>query len=186
VSIGIAWIGEGAEPDGLMAATVAALAREYSTRAARVRLAGRPEGTWDQARRQHASRTMLAWLTGQVPAGRSKLLGVTDVDLFIPVLTFVFGEAQLGGQVALVSLARLRDGPAPDLGARLIKEAVHEVGHTFGLVHCASPSCVMTRSPGLAAVDRKLGRLCADCRLRYHELATEEHARAADHTHPDR
>jgi archaemetzincin len=167
-----------------MAETVVALGREYATRAVRVRLPERPDGTYDPARGQHSSRTILAWLAGRT-TDTAKLLGVTDVDLFVPVLTFVFGEAQLGGRVALVSIARLTDATVPDLlGDRLIKEAVHEVGHTFGLVHCASASCVMTRSPGLVAVDRKGGRLCADCRVRYHEL--EDHSRAAYDTHPDR
>jgi archaemetzincin len=185
VSIGIAWIGEDAEPDGLMAGTVAALAREYSTRAARLRLDGRPDGAFDAARGQHSSRVILAWLAGRVPPGHAKLLGVTDVDLFVPVLTFVFGEAQLAGRVAVVSLARLRSGPDAHLVAdRLAKEAVHEVGHTFGLVHCASLSCVMARSAGLAAVDRKRERLCPDCRVRYREL--EEPSRAAHHPHPHR
>ena len=184
--IGIAWIGEGAEPDGLMDGTVVALAREYATRAARVRLIGRPERAYDAVRRQHSSRVILAWLASRAPADGAKLLGVTDVDLFVPVLTFVFGEAQLGGPVAVVSIARLMEGLRPDLlGDRLVKEAVHEMGHTFGLVHCASEWCVMTRSPGLAAVDRKHERLCPDCRMRYHEL--EEHPRAAlQHPHPHR
>ena len=183
--IGIAWIGEDAEPDGLMADTVVALAREYVTRVTRVRMADRPVGAFDPARGQHSSRTVLAWLAGRAPADGAKLVGVTDVDLFIPVLTFVFGEAQLGGQAAVVSLARLREPSNPSLlGPRLIKETVHEVGHTYGLVHCTSLTCVMTRSPGLAAVDRKHGRLCADCRTRFHEI--EEHTRVADHPHPDR
>jgi archaemetzincin len=185
VSIGIAWIGDGAEPDGLMAGTVAALAREYTTRATRLRLPDRPDSAFDPARGQHSSRVILTWLAGRAPTGGGKLLGVTDVDLFVPVLTFVFGEAQLGGQVAVVSLARLRGAPEPQVVAeRLVKEAVHEVGHTFGLVHCATLSCVMTRSAGLAAVDRKRERLCPDCRVRYHEL--EEQSRAAHHPHPHR
>jgi archaemetzincin len=185
VSIGIAWIGEDAEPDGLMAGAVAALAREYATRAARVRLPERPDGAFDAARGQHSSRVILGWLTGRVPDGHAKLLGVTDVDLFVPVLTFVFGEAQLAGRVAVVSIARLRGMPDPHLlPERLVKEAVHEVGHTYGLVHCASHACVMTRSAGLAAVDRKRERLCPDCRVRYHEL--EEQSRAAHHPHPHR
>ena len=54
---------------------------------------------------------------GRVPRGaaepacrraRARLLGVTERDLFVPVLSFVYGQAQLGGRVAVVSLARLR------------------------------------------------------------------------------
>ena len=77
------------------------------------------------------------------PEGENRLLGITDVDLFIPMLSFVLGQAQLGGPTAVVSVARLRQefyGLPPDLPllrARAVKEAVHEIGHTFGLTHCA-------------------------------------------------
>jgi archaemetzincin len=149
-----------------------------------VELAVRPTGTFDPGRRQHSSRAMLGWLDAQLPGG--KVLGVTDVDLFIPVLTFVFGEAQLGGHAAIVSIARLRDPrQAGRVTARLATEAVHEVGHTFGLVHCASASCAMARSAGLAAVDLKTDRLCADCRVRYRELREQPYV-AAHPPHPDR
>lgn len=168
MAIYVAWIGESPEPPGLIAGTTAALHREYGTAAHRLRLDERPAATRDEARRQHSSRLMLAWLAGRLPGHRGKLLGVTDVDLFIPVLTFVFGEAQLGGAAAIVSVARLREPASARLtGERLLKEAVHEVGHTFGLVHCRSNVCVMARSPALPAVDVKTGRLCDDCRARY-------------------
>jgi hypothetical protein len=74
---------------------------------------------------------------------RVKLLAVTERDLFIPVLTFVFGHAQLGGRVAVISLARLRQEfyglpriASLFFSSALLKEALHEAGHTFGLVHC--------------------------------------------------
>jgi archaemetzincin len=170
MAIYVTWIGEGPEPPGLLAGAVAVLHREYGALAHRVRADGRPPRTFDEMRRQHASRAMLGWLADRLPARGAKLLGVTDVDLFIPVLTFVFGEAQLGGHAAVVSVARLRDPRSPRLlHVRLAKEAVHEVGHTFGLVHCASRTCVMARSAGLAAVDVKQDRLCGDCRERYRE-----------------
>jgi archaemetzincin len=103
------------------------------------------------------------------------VVGVTDMDLFIPVLTFVFGEAQLGGRAAVVSTARLM----PDGGmmlngrllvARLAKEAVHELGHSFGLTHCDESHCVMSRSTSLIDVDTKNGGLCHDCWTHYLEL----------------
>jgi archaemetzincin len=168
MAIYVTWIGEGHEPSGLIAGTATALHREYGTQAHRLRLEERPAGTLDEVRRQHSSRVMLAWLSERLPEGEAKLLGVTDVDLFIPVLTFVFGEAQLGGGAAVVSLARLREPTSARLtGERLVKEAVHEVGHTFGLVHCRSNACVMARSPAIPAVDVKTVRLCDDCRARY-------------------
>jgi archaemetzincin len=95
------------------------------------------------------------------------------VDLFIPVLTFVYGEALLGGRCAVVSTARLGRLPGsagPDLSSsRLAKECVHELGHTFGLVHCSTARCVMARSVSLASVDGKSATFCNDCRLQYLE-----------------
>ena len=87
----------------------------------------------------------------------------------MPVLTFVYGEAQLNGPVAVVSTRRVSAAcPARrargSLAARLAKESVHELGHTFGLLHCDAPRCVMRRSVNLAAIDAKATTLCGDCR----------------------
>jgi archaemetzincin len=186
MSIYVAWIGHGPEPPRLLDAVVAALHREYALAAQRVRLDDQPPNTFDVRRQQYSSRPLLEWLTTRVPQPGSRLLGVTDVDLFIPVLTFVFGEAQLGGSAAIVSTARLREPPnEPLIRARLTKESVHEIGHAFGLVHCTSHACAMARSPAIAAVDVKDDRLCQDCRARYRELREHSYvdARAA---HPDR
>ncbi len=129
----------------------------------------RPAGAWDPRRKQHSSTRILKWLTEMGPRD-GKVLGITDVDLFIPILTFVFGEAQLGGAAAVVSTARLTDPAALAdprvVYERLVKEAVHELGHAFGLLHCAIPGCVMGRSPSLREVDLKYGRPCAECQTR--------------------
>ncbi len=99
-----------------------------------------------------------------------QLLGVAAVDLFIPILTFVFGEAQLNGSCAVVSYHRLHQEfyglPAdPDLlRERLAKEAVHEMGHTFGLTHCEDYDCVMAASHAVEWLDDKGTSLCAHCR----------------------
>jgi archaemetzincin len=103
------------------------------------------------------------------------VLGFTDQDLFIPILTYVFGEAQLGGSAAVVSTARLGEG-TDRFGRRLLverlaKEAVHEVGHAFGLVHCGHEHCVMSRSPAVREVDEKGGGLCAECRAQLEDLS---------------
>jgi archaemetzincin len=94
----------------------------------------------------------------------------------MPVLTFVFGEAQLGGRAAIVSTARLvppNNSPARGGGlllARLTKEVVHELGHSFGLVHCDRSHCAMSRSSSLLEVDAKGGGLCYACWNRYLDL----------------
>jgi archaemetzincin len=97
-----------------------------------------------------------------------RVLGVTDVDLYAPSLNFVFGEAECPGDVALVSLFRL-DPKFYDqkddllLSQRTLKEAVHELGHTFGLRHCGSLDCVMFFSNSIYDTDRKQERFCTSC-----------------------
>jgi archaemetzincin len=103
------------------------------------------------------------------PAGAGHIVGITEVDLFIPVLTFVFGQAQLGGAGAVVSVMRLHADyyglPANEdlLLDRAVKEVVHELGHGFGLVHCPDYSCVMSSSTYVEDVDLKAERYCRDC-----------------------
>ena len=107
--------------------------------------------------------------------GAWRVLGVTAVDLYIPILTFVFGEAQVGGPCAIVSLHRL---PQPFYGlqhdpdlllTRLVKESVHEVGHTFDLTHCQDYSCAMAPSHAVEWIDLKETALCSGCQARAFE-----------------
>ena len=99
-----------------------------------------------------------------------KILAVLSLDLFIPVLTYVFGEAELGGRVSVVSYHRLapeRYGlpkNRPLLMERIWKEAVHELGHAFGLIHCPVQLCVMHSSSYVEDIDLKGGQFCASCR----------------------
>lgn len=100
----------------------------------------------------------------------ARVLGVTACDLYVPVLTFVFGEAQLDGNCAVVSTARLRESyyglpPREDLlRERLVKESVHELGHTFGLRHCPDWRCVMASSHAVERLDVKGFDFCRSCR----------------------
>ena len=135
----------------------------------------RPPHAFDPKRNQYSSTRILEWLLETGPGTPHKILAMTDLDLFIPVLTFVFGEAQLGGRAAIVSTARLEAAPVPVRGGRLLaarvaKEAAHELGHAFGLVHCELMRCVMSRSSSLLEVDAKGGGLCHDCWTRYLDL----------------
>ncbi len=97
-------------------------------------------------------------------------LGVTGVDLYIPILTFVFGEAEVGGSRAVVSLHRLRQefyGLPTEPGferERLLKEAVHELGHTLELTHCDDYRCAMAPSHSVEWIDVKETTFCENCR----------------------
>jgi archaemetzincin len=128
-----------------------------------------PEFAYDPARGQYNSTEILAGLLKNIPQEALKVLGVTDVDLFIPVLTFVFGEAQLDGPASVVSTHRLRNpfyGLPRDerlLQERLEKEAIHEVAHTFGLVHCLDHKCVLSSSTYVENIDLKSRSLCSSC-----------------------
>ena len=127
---------------------------------------------YDAGRRQYGSIAVLEMLLRLCPDDAAKLLAVTDRDLFVPVLTFVFGQAQLGGRAAVVSLARLRQefyGLAPNRAAftvRAGKEALHETGHLFGLVHCADRRCAMSLAANIRQIDAKQAAFCAPCRSR--------------------
>jgi archaemetzincin len=138
------------------------------------------EFAWDAGRNQYGSIPVLEMLARLRPADAAKLLAVTGRDLFIPVLTFVFGHAQLGGSVALVSLARLRQefyGLAPNREVfleRAAKEALHETGHTFGLVHCADRGCAMALATNVRQIDAKRAAFCAPCAARLSRRTREQ------------
>ena len=124
---------------------------------------------YDGSRHQTNSTALLAQILAGGLRPSEKQIAVVDVDLFIPILTFVFGEAQLLGSAAIVSTHRLSNqsyGLAPDSGLllrRLQKEIVHELGHTFGLYHCRYFECVMRSSTYVEEIDMKLSTPCANC-----------------------
>lgn len=130
---------------------------------------GQPGFAWDSERGQYNAPLILRRLLEVSAESSARMLAVTGLDLYIPMLSFVYGQAQLGGKVAVVSMARLRPeyyGLPPDeelLQVRARKEALHEVGHLLGLVHCPDASCAMTLSTGIRQLDRKQPSLCAGC-----------------------
>lgn len=121
-------------------------------------------------RDQYNSTQILLQLREQLGPGVDRLIGVVDVDLFVPVLTYVFGEAQLSGQLAVASTFRLREpwlqhgAPAGVFRSRLLKTLLHELGHTVGLRHCADYSCIMTSASSLEMLDEKSETFCLKCR----------------------
>jgi len=124
---------------------------------------------FDPNRVQYNSSLILRQLITSPPMDAEKILGILDVDLFIPILTFVFGEAQLNGIGAAVSTHRLHNqfyGLPEDkelTNERLLKEAVHELGHTFGLIHCSQSKCVMNASTYAENIDQKSAEFCLLC-----------------------
>jgi len=131
-----------------------------------------PEASFLRNRNQHHSTAILKEILAEVPGDALKILGLIDRDLCIPILTFVFGEAQLDGRGAVLSIARLRQGfygleEDPDLlYRRAEKEALHEIGHTYGLLHCQDYACVMHFSNSIEEVDLKGDRYCGVCASR--------------------
>jgi archaemetzincin len=127
------------------------------------------EQTYSEDRGQFFSSQIISLsnqLTHTVPG---KVIMITEVDLFVPVLTFVFGEAQLNGKHSVVSVCRLHEefysGISDDdlLFQRTMKEILHELGHLFGLLHCIDWDCVMHSSQGIEEVDIKGNFYCKSC-----------------------
>jgi archaemetzincin len=165
----------GVDPDVLLALR-SALAGAFGVSVSTEPERPLPLSTFDSRRGQYNSLLVLRELLPGASASSGKLLAVTEGDLFIPMLTFVFGQAQVPGSLALVSLARLRPefyGLPPDpplLSERAAKEAVHEVGHSFGLIHCGDKRCPMALSTAVWQVDEKGLVPCPGCA----EVAAEE------------
>jgi archaemetzincin len=155
----------------LLDAVTSSLRREFRTDCLLASDAIDPGFAHHPERNQYLSTAIIEHLS-RANGGQEVLIGVTNVDLYIPILTFVFGEAQLGGTCAVVSYHRLSEefyGLPPDSGMlteRLVKEAVHEVGHTAGLTHCEDADCVMAASHAVEYLDLKGSALCPECRAK--------------------
>lgn len=128
-----------------------------------------PSFAYDSSRQQYWSTPILERLGEWGNPSSDRVLGIAEVDLFVPILTFVFGEALLNRPPALISLFRLRPSfyglPGNDrlLLERAKKEAVHELGHTLGLIHCLAFDCVMRASRVADEIDLKSDSFCPRC-----------------------
>ncbi len=125
---------------------------------------------YDPSRRQYNGTSLLHKIKTEYASDSSKTLGLLNIDLFIPILTYIFGQALLNGPIGIASIYRLsndRYGIKKDdttLLDRFRKEAIHELGHMFGLIHCSDPVCVMRSSTYVEDIDQKSHVLCQKCR----------------------
>lgn len=137
-----------------------------------------PTYALDEQRLQFNAGTILQKLESMPFEGVDKIVGVLNIDLFVPVFTHVFGEARQRGRAALVSLFRLANGrsemaqPSPALLERTAKVALHELGHLYGLAHCENAPCLMHFSGNLEELDRLAFGLCRYCTRYFRDETT--------------
>ncbi|MEA2065897.1 MAG: archaemetzincin family Zn-dependent metalloprotease [Thermotogota bacterium] len=136
-----------------------------------------PQKAYNPGRNQYYSSHLLQVLHRHLtPSKHEKVLAIVNVDLYVPQLNFVFGEAELGGHFAIISLSRLHQsfyGLAENKKLfleRTLKEAVHELGHTYGLRHCPDAKCVMHFSNSLQDTDKKSSSFCRHCQKLLDEI----------------
>jgi archaemetzincin len=128
-----------------------------------------PHEAHDPRRGQYNCYPLLEFLGKSKADHAVKIIGVTEVDLFIPILTYVFGEAEMGGDATVISTHRpSRDKdrqaiPSDLFLERVAKIAVHEMAHTFRLSHCKEDGCLMASFPVLSHIDENPARFCRYC-----------------------
>jgi archaemetzincin len=136
-----------------------------------------PRQAYDSTRGQYHSTRILVLLEEEIQHARvDRLLGLTCHDIYVPGMNFVFGEARLPGRAGIISTKRLKTPPSdePNLfQERVVKEAVHELGHMVGLRHCSNAQCVMHFSECLADTDRKQSEFCSECQTELDRIRVE-------------
>jgi archaemetzincin len=125
---------------------------------------------YDPIRRQYNGTKLLREIDSLFSSDTGKTIGLFSVDLYIPILTYIYGQAFLNGRSGIASVYRLsneRYGMNIDdkiIQDRFIKEVIHELGHAFGLIHCYIPTCVMRSSTYVEDIDQKSANFCFSCK----------------------
>ena len=124
---------------------------------------------YDSPRGQYDGNKLIKEIDSAFSSDTQKTIGIFNIDLFIPILTYIFGQAFLNGRCGIVSIFRLKNEPyglntnEVIFTDRFRKEIIHELGHTFGLIHCQNPTCVMRSSTYVEDIDQKSHHLCNKC-----------------------
>ena len=145
------------------------LQQTFKTGVSRISLTLDTDSLYSFERRQYYSTGFIEQSATQTAQINGKIILITELDIYVPVLTFLFGEAQLKGKHSIVSVFRLHEefysGVTNNelLYERTIKEVYHELGHNFGLIHCQNWDCVMHSSNSIEEVDLKGNTYCKTC-----------------------
>lgn len=130
---------------------------------------------FDPSRRQYNADRILKAVDDAYGGDSFRTVGLFNVDLFIPILTFIFGQAYLNGRTSIASAFRLGNegyGMQRDdtiMLERFSKEVIHELGHTLGLIHCHYPTCVMRSGTYVEDIDQKDAAFCTSCKKKLDE-----------------
>lgn len=145
------------------------LQQTFKTAVSKISLSLDSDSLYSLERRQYYSTGFIEQSVKQTSPFNGKVVLITELDIYVPVLTFLFGEAQLKGKHSIVSVFRLHEefysGITNNelLYERTIKEIYHELGHNFGLIHCQDWDCVMHSSNSIEEVDLKGDTYCKNC-----------------------
>ena len=150
-----------------------------------------PQYAFDESRIQYNAGEILKAFESMPFHNYEKVIGILDLDLFVPIFSYVFGEARQAGKYALVSLYRLQknlDGSTPSMSLfleRAAKVALHELGHLFNLIHCEDENCLMHFSGGLQDLDNASFYFCRYCSTYFRDALSIDRTKGKN-TRPER